>query len=819
MTDSLTGETLPLIRVYLNKTTIGANTNLDGAFELYAPSGDYELIVRYNGYFLFSDSIHLSNKNIEGLSIFLKPVTTGLDEVVITSKAVNPALRIVKNASNNRNQNRTDKIDAYERESYNKLVVTLDNVSQKVLDKLVFKDVRTVVEDIMSDSLSEDSARFSMAIFISESVNRVFYKKPEQKREEIYAIKTTGMKGNEYNLLSTMFVNIDLYANYVKLLERQFLGPIADGCFLEYDYRLNSVEIDGRDTLFGIEIIPKRPYDMVFKGRMFIDNRDWAINRIDISMNTDPNLNFIEDIRIRQEFEKIDSFWVPTVIDLEIDFQNSLISNNRKGKGPGVIGRASSYMYNYKINEPRDPKFYQQELIELKSDAEDQDSMYWATHRRSPMDGSEKLGESLVDSLQKSGLIDRYIKIGTFLVGTTIDLKYFQIGPLYYLAGYNQSEGFRLRLTAKTSNAFSQRLSLAGHLAYGFRDQRLKYNAEIKYRLRIRPKIELGYRRTSEVEQVGFDNFVNEGTSMFESILRRVRLTQLNYFTENKLWVGADVLHGLSGNVYLHTKFFEPTRVFDFHYNAPDFSSPLLRNYRVTELGASLRISFKETFITTGGDRKYIDTKYPIFNLNYVAGIKGLLGGQFNYHNISLSASNRIMLGRYGKIYYQVKTGKIFGQLPYPELYVFRGNQTWAYRNVGFNMLNYYEFITDMYSTVSLEYHMLGLILNHIPLMRKLKWKEIASFRTGYGTLTQKNIALNTVAADSANGISFSTIKAPDKYPYMEAGLGIGNIFKVFRIDFYWRINYLQELSDRAVYKNFGPANNLGVRFHLQVRF
>lgn len=815
ISDSLTGEALPLIRVYFSGTSLGANTNLDGDFAFSAPPGNYLFTIKYSGYYLFQDSIHL-DADLPNVNVSLSPVSIGLEDVVISAKAVNPANRIMKNAIRNKNQNRMDKIDAYEYEAYNKLVISFDNVNQKVLGRLMLKELRETIQEVMSDSLAVDSARFKMAVFVSESVSRLYFKKPGTKREEILAVNTTGMKGNEYNLLSTIFLQIDLYANNVQFLERQFVSPIADGAFLDYDYQIVNVGVDGQDTLFGIDIIPKNKWSLTFKGRVYIDNRDWAVNRFDLSLNTDPNINFVEDIRIRQEFQKIDSFWVPTILDLDVDFQNSILKR-KGGEGVGLLGRTTSYLYDYKINVPREPKFYQQEVLELKIDAESKDSTYWKSHRRSTLDKSEVLGISLVDSLEQKGIIKSYLdKIYIFSYGTK-EIGKIEIGPWWYLIGTNPAEGLRTRLGIYTLDAFSLRWYMGAHLAYGFRDKQFKYQFLTKYKLRVKPKIEIGLSSTREVEQVGFENFLIEGTSLFESSLRMVPLTQLNYYWENKVWTYTDIFKGLSGEFYLRTKDFKPTKTFPFLYN--DSNGNLNSHYSVSEAGFNLRISFNEKYITSGGDRIYMGSKYPIFNLGYARGFRNFVSSDFSYHKFTLGINNVVKLGRYGKMHYNFKLGQIIGALPFPELYVFRGNQTWAWRNVGFNMLNYYEFISDRYATMILEYHLEGFLLNRIPLFRRLKWKEIAGFRSGWGSLSSKNVLMNNIAADPANQIVGRTIQAPSAYPYMEASAGIGNILKLFRIEGIWRINYLTPLSDKGLYKNLGPGNNLGLRFHMQVRF
>lgn len=818
--DAETEEVLPLVGLSLENTSIGINSNLDGEFTLYAPPGDYVLFVRFSGYDLYRDSITVGPEGLKGLAVNLAPKSMSLGDVLITSKAVNPAHRIIRNAIKNRRKNRFDKIDSYEYESYNKLVVYADNVSKEFLDSRLIRGVGREIQDILGDSSYSDSTKYKIAAFVSESVSRFYYARPDKKKEEILAVKTSGVKGSEYNLLSSMFLQLDIYDNNIVIVDRTFLSPIADGAFVDYDYHLVNVESYGQDTLFGIEVLPKRPYDPVFQGIIYIDNRDWAINRLDLKLNENPNINFVEDIRLRQEYSKVDTHWVPTLLDVEVDFQNSL-TKRKDGDNMGAIGRTSAYLYNYRINQPREDGFFNEELLEIKEDAEDHDSTFWAEHRRSPLDKGEQLGYALVDSLQSHGVLDFYIETVYLLTVGRKKFDKWEIGPYFYLAGFNQAEGFRTRFGAYTRPNFSDHWYLGGHLAYGFRDRRLKYQAEARFRIKRKPKFEVGIKSTYEVEQAGFENFLDNGTSLLQTGLRRVPLTQLNYYSEQKIDLHRDMRRGLSGDFYFRRKTFEPAETFDFGFQRED--GGLGANYEIAEVGGEIRVSFKENYITSKrGDRLYLGTKYPIFYFKYARGFSGVFGSDYDYHKASITVRNFFRMGRYGWLRYKMEVGQVFGAMPYPSLFVFEGNQTWGYSKFGFNMMNYYEFVADRYATVVLQQHFEGLFWNQLPLLRKLKWKEVVHARAAWGSLSPQNAALNNVDVPTEGGLFQQRIQAPTAIPYVEAGAGLYNIFKVLRVDAIWRLNYhdLRWKTDPSIPKaNWGKRNNFGLRFDLTLTF
>ena len=818
--DSLTGEPLPLVSVLMEGTNYGVNTNLDGEFLLMLPAGSYKMVVRASGYKAFRDSFELK-ESITKLEVQAVPLSMALEDVVITSKSVNPAHRVIRNAIANRRRNRFDKIEAYEYTSYNKLVITMDKVTDQFLNSKLVRGVGKEVQAILGDSAHSDSSKYKIAAFVSESVSRFYYLRPDKKKEEILGVQTSGLKGSEYNLLSSMFLQLDMYDNNVVIVDRTFLSPVADGAFVDYDYQLISIEANGEDTLYGIQVIPKRPYDPVFKGSIYIDNHDWALNRLDLMLNDNPNINFVEDIRIRQEYMPQDSFWVPSLLDVEVDFQNS-ITKRKGGDGVGIIGRSSSYLYDYVINEPKEPKFYQQELLEVMEGADSRDSSYWAEMRKSPLDKSEQLGYALVDSLKSRGVLDFYIEAGRLVTWGTYRKKKWEVGPYFYLLSFNQAEGWRTRCGFYTRPDFSKRFYFGGHLAYGFGDQRFKYQVEGKYRIVRKPKLEIGLKRTSEVEQVGFENFLNNGTSLLQSSLRRVPLTQLNYYQENRIDVSSDLSKGLSGDFYFRTKYFEPAATFPFGFSQSD--GGLGSDYSITEAGADFRLSFKEEYITNSrGDKVRIGTKYPIFYFKYRHGFDQMLGADFGYDAAEIEMKNFVRIGRYGWLRYDLRAGQIFGTVPFPSLHVFRGNMSWGYDKYGFNLMNYYEFVADKYAALALEQHFEGLLWNQIPVLRKLKWKEVLTARMAWGTLSDANLQMNNVLVPQVDGTLFSqNIQAPSKIPYLEAGAGLYNIFKVLRVDAIWRLNYhdLRWQDDPTIRKaNWGRFNNFGLRADFSITF
>ena len=772
--DEETGEAIPFIPVKLKGTTFGSNTNLDGFFELTVPSGNYLLEVNYTGYQPYRDSLKIySDKTNIQIKLSLSKI---IEEIVITDKSVNPAIRIVKNAIKNRKKNSMDDIDAFEYDAYNKLVISMDKLTDNFFNMRLLKGAKPVIDEIKRDTSVQDSGKFKMAVFVSESFSHAWFLKPAEKKEQINAVKTSGVKSSEYNLLNSMITSVNFYQNYVNILDKQFMSPIADGAFGNYEFYLKSYEVNGIDTMFRIEILAKRPFDKVFKGVMFIENRDWSINRIDVTMNDNPNINFIENFRIRQDFIKVDSYYVQSFSDVEVDFINSLIKGKR-GEGVGLIGRNATYRYNYTLNQPKEVSFYRQEIFELNSDAQKKDTAFW-NKRPVPLDRSEQLGYAMVDSLRSRGFLDFYINAIRLVTFGLKEFKYFDVGPYFYLIGFNQIEGPRVRCGIYTKSELSNKWYFGGHLAYGIKDQRYKYNIDIKHRFVLKPKLELGISRTEEVEQTGFDDFVNNGSSILATSLRRVPFTQLNYFTENKIYLNQDVGRGFALNAFVRTKSFEPA--FPIYFKEP--GGELRSFYSTTEAGVNLRISFKERYIIRDGNKVYLPSKYPVFNVSYTKGFNDFLGGEFDYNEFLLKITDKIRMGRFGYTNYFINSGAIIGTVPVPTLHIFRAQQSYGYDPWGFNLLRIFEFTADRFVEFGFSHHLDGWIWSKFPALRALKIKEVVTGRLAYGTMTDENKKFNLTDAQG--------YMVPEKTPYLEAGVGLENILKLFRIDAIWRLNY-----------------------------
>lgn len=838
-------EPMALTNIIIDSLKTGVATNLDGEFLFSLPSGNYKLSIKSIGFDDTYYNLSVSDSNMSGIVITVERKSYEIESVIILP-GENPAHRIIKNATKNRDKNRIKELESYQYEAYNKTTITLNNITQTKLDKSIFlAPTRSFLKENANDTTVRDSnQRYKLGIFISESISEVYYKKP-QKKEIIIGRKSTGIDNNESNFITALIANVDLYENYIEILEKEFLSPIASGALMNYKFYLIDTifvpKTDGTvDSIYGIEVKAKRKFDKVFTGRIYIESSSWALKKVDLKMNEDPNINFVEGVRIRQEFINVSGHWMPSIKDIEVDFKNA-------DEKMGFIGRTATFSKNYKIGVEHDKERFKGLDIELKNDAYSKDSAFWSAERQSPLEKSDHLAYRFIGDLKKRSIWQLILFANEIMTSGRKTIGKIEVGPYSKIFSFNAVEGPRLQIGLNTNKLFSKKWYFSGYIAYGFKDKKFKYDLEASYQISAIPLLRVSISHTFDVEQPGFKNFNVDGMGILYSTLMRVPLYKLNYFRETDFRVHMDITKGLTGFAYIKQYHFKPA--FNYYYIHNDM---LKSEFRTGEIGGSFRFSIKEEYVLRGGERINTGSKFPVFYIDVSAGFKGLLGGEFNYQKLSISLMDKVKAGRFGWMNYSATIGQIFGTLPLANLYIFRGSQSLTFdpmgyymdalksylgsRNrsttfdgVGFNLMYFYEFSADRYAVAGFDHHFEGWLYNKLPGIRwifhKLKWKEVVSARFGIGTMTSANRMMNSPEKDPRfinnpeiqnDYKNLLQVKTPDKMPYWELGVGMENIFKIFRVDFIWRLNYLNPEAPAKLAKyNY----NYGIRFYATLAF
>ncbi|MBY0432557.1 MAG: carboxypeptidase-like regulatory domain-containing protein, partial [Cyclobacteriaceae bacterium] len=450
-----------------------------------------------------------------------------------------------------------------------------------------------------------------------------------------------------------------------------------------------------------------------------------------------------------------------------------------------------------------------QSRIELTEDVRMyEDEKYWDTLRHEPLSSTERSVYRMIDTLKNIPVIKTYTDIFKIIIDGYYDMGKIEIGPYLSTLAYNNIEGMRVQSGFKTNHKFSQHWMLAGQVAYGFNDNRVKYMGSITNILSRKHWTTLSFRVRRDLARIGVDDENLADNPLFLVAARWGAFRRGFYFDESRLSFSRQMFKGFNQRVSVKYSTFFPTYNFGYFQNPQETNSPILNTFETTEVSFESRYSKDETFIQNGNERVSLGARMrPVLTFRYTHGFAGVLGSDFTYNKVRMSFTKRIRLGPLGEGRVTANGEYIFDALPYPLLVLHLGNQTPIYAAVTYNLMNFGEFISDHYASIQYRHYFQGLFLNRIPLIKKLNWRLLATANVVAGGLRQEN--RNLISKFTSDGEP--TVRAGyfTGKPYVELGYGVENIFRFFRVDFIHRLSYLDNPDARA----------FGVLFTAQFQF
>lgn len=789
VTDATTGDPIPFANIAIKSQLTGTTTNFDGVYQLtFSPPAD-SLLVTYVGYTTKSKAI-VPNQHEQIIDIQLTPGAMQLREVKILA-GENPAYAIIRKVVANRKHNNPDELSAYEYQSYNKIEIDIDNLSDKFRNRKPVKKMTHIVERF--DAVKGENGETIIPIFISESVSDVFYRQnPKKKKEVINKTKVSGVGLTDGSVVSQLigstFQQYNFYNNWLNILQKDFVSPISDSWKLYYEYYLADSISNGAGYDYHIEFEPRQKQDLAFTGSFWIDGGTFALTQIDVSVGKEANLNYIEKIKVQQSYELSDNekTWLPAKTRVLIDV------NEPTPQTAGMLLKFYSANSKYKIEAPREARFYDT-AIELKEDYGDHDSTFWAQSRPENLSPAEKLTFELVDSLKALPVVKTYSQVLNIFVNgyQKIDKWNIDVGPYLFLYANNKVEGHRFRLGFRTDRGFSRKWIFSGYGAYGTRDHAFKYGAGMDYIISRKPWTMAGISYSKDLERLGVSAETIGPNTIFGAFSRFGAFRRPYWQEDISAYFKRELVKGLTGSIQIRHRNFDP--LFPFSYRVDPKAgddSPVKSAFDITEINLETRLAVKETFLQNENERISMGNgNSPALTLRYTWGIKHLLGGDFNYNKLSFNIKQSFRAGVAGRTYYNVTFGYIPSTLPYPLLYTPLGNESLFYVDNAYNLMRYFEFISDRYIALRMEHNFEGFILNRIPAIRRLKLRMLATGRLFYGSISDANLSLTTTTDESGQKtLAFNPLNGK---PYLEVGYGIDNIFKTGRVDFLHRLTYL----------------------------
>lgn len=797
--DAATQQPLQSVSVYF-KGGRGVTSAADGSYSLTDISNKSTVVIfSYVGYKAVSKTVVPNTEQTIDAAL---QVAEGNNVTVKTNKRGkysnrnNPAVDLIRRVIDNKDKNKISSYDFVQYEEYEKMEMSLTNKPEKLMNNKLFKNYRFILENQDTATLE---GKALLPVYLEENLSQKYYRKnPEKTKTYILGNKKVNFGDYVDNkgistYLQRLYENVDVYQNNISLLSNQFLSPIADMAPTFYRFYIrDTVEKEGV-KLIRLSFSPKNLNDLLFKGTIFVTlDGNYSVQKISMSISKHANLNWVRQLAINQDFEKgPDGRFHVIMSKTMAEFALS------KGANGGVMGERTVSYKNFTINKPANDSVYRgDELVQLSSSANTPDS-FWVQHRSPQLTETESKVYSNIDSLQNMRSYKRFMDIATLvLAGYKSAGPGYEVGPVSAFYSFNPVEGFRLRAGGRSTPKFSKSLYFENYVAYGFKDEKFKYFLSGTYSLNHKSiygyplnYLKVGFQHDTkipgqEIQFVQEDNFLlsfkrgNNDKWLYNDIFKAeyVREFAKNFSTTIgfKNWKQTP-----AGSIeYVKEKDIEKTTI-------PDVTT--------SELSAEFRWAPHEQFYQGKVYRIPIFNKYPIFKFRYTAGIKGLMNGEYNYHNINLNIQKRFYLSQLGYTDVTAEGGYIFGKVPFSLLTIHHANQTYSYQLNSYNMMNFMEFVSDRYAAVNVDHYFNGFLFNKVPLLKKLKLREVIAAKMLWGGVRdENNPALNNdlfkFPVDAKTG-------APTTYslgstPYVEVSAAVANIFKLLRVDVVKRVTY-----------------------------
>ena len=803
-------EPVSFANVIFKGSTEGTITNENGKFYLESGETWNVLTVSFIGYETLN--IPLEKKVNYNLKFTLKEATAQLDAVVIVSgkqsKKNNPAIDLLRKIWANKRSNGLKQFKQYEYDKYEKVEFDLNTIDSALIKSKLFKGMEFIFEEVDTSSIT---GKTYLPIFINEAVSKVYGDNVINKtKEDLLGNKNSGFSDNQIiiDFVDDLYTDFNVYDNYLKFFDKSFVSPLSKTGISTYNYVLSDSTFIGDKWCYNIIYYPRRKNELTFKGDFWVADTTYAIKEINLQASKSANINWVKEIYIEQEFEVLnDSLFLVTR-----DYMLSDFAFNKKEKSRGVYGKRTTLYNNYKFDIEKDKKFYEKDVYNYDKDIYNRGEEFWDDNRLEKLNKDEKGVYKMLDTLKTVKKFKRLYNLGSILASGYIEFNTLPLdyGPVFSTFGYNEVEGIRLRTGGRTYFGPNDLWRIEGFLAYGFQDDKFKYGISGKWLLNKKSRLIISGGKRRDVEQIGASLTTSTdvlGRSLASSSVVSTgandKLTNINLTSlaiEAEPW--QNVIFRLGGN-YRTLESASPT--FSLDYNTPTGIASEIKQYE-TNLSVSYFPRRKMTGF--GVERRVANDYFAHLFTQVTRGDKSILNSDFDYTKVQFSYTQPWQMGGFGRLYTTIEVGKTFGEVPLGLLSVIPGNQTYFSIYNTFSQLDYYEFVSDTYASFHFEHNFNGRLFSRIPFLRKLNLREIVSVRGVLGSLSEENIALSNVASNPNN----LQLIAPSNEPYYEYSLGIGNIFKVFRIDFNFRGNY----KDNIQYPNarkFGVTGSFGFYF------
>lgn len=774
----------------------------------------------------------LIGRNTPGeMRITLKPDTRRLKGVTVNarrgkySRKNNPAVELMKRVIAAKKRTDLNNHDYYQYNKYQKLTLAINDISPEEIEHEKEKNRQWLLNQI---ELCPYNNKLILPLSVDETVTQNLYRKdPKKERTVILGQNATGVNdliqtGDILNtVVKDVFTDVDLYDDQIRLLQYPFTSPIGKDAVAFYRfYIVDTVTVD-RDECYHLEFTPNNQQDFGFRGEIWIlADSTLHVKKCRLSLPKRSDVNFTDELNILQEYTRLPSGeWVLTTDDMTVELSVA------KFLTKAIVIRTTR-MSGYSFDPIPDKAFKGKAKVKYDPRSKMRGDGFWSENRAVELTKSEGSMGTFINSLTNTrgfkyllfglkALIENYVETGTRKHPSKVD-----IGPINTMISSNFIDGARTRLSAQTTANLNPHLFLSGYYARGWRSRKNYYKGQLVYSFnrkdympREYPKRTLTFTSTYDVCSPSDKFMPTDKDNVFTS-LKWTEVDKMMFYNRQELLFEYEQDWGLKTSVSLKTEeneacgklSFTPMSLYD-----PDNPVAAPGKFRTTEARFEIRYAPGETYVNTKQRRLKVNYDPPVFTLSHTVGVKGVLGGDYNYNFTEASVYKRFWLNSWGKLDVSVKGGVQWNKVPFPLLIMPAANLSYIVEDETFNLVNNMEFLNDRYASLDVSWDLNGKLFNRIPLLKHLKWREFLGVKCLWGTLTDKNNP--TLARNAGDPLLMrfpegSYVMDPSR-PYIELIAGIHNIFKIFHVQFVHRLNY----------NTLPTAKRNGVRIMMRLTF
>ncbi|MDR0938282.1 MAG: DUF5686 and carboxypeptidase regulatory-like domain-containing protein [Mediterranea sp.] len=835
VTDSITGEALSYISVYYQeKRDLGTTTVDDGSFAIPTRPGGGTLVFSAIGYRTKTMRVGSVSRT---LKIRLATDDVLLSEVVVKpkkerySRKNNPAVDFMEKVIAHKRAQVLEANDYYQYNTYEKMKMSLNDLTPEKLEKGIYKKYSFFKDQV---EVSELTNKLILPISVHETAAQVVYRKtPESKKTIIKG--QTGSGVEEFfstgdmlgTFLKDVFADVNIYDNEIRLLLQRFTSPISDRATGFYKfYLMDTVMVDKHECVH-LTFVPQNSQDFGFTGHLYVlKDSTYAVQKCVMNLPKKTGVNFVNNMSIVQQYQQLpNGNWVLSDDDMTVDLSWS--GDDKKKKTGLQVQRVTKYS-DYRFDPIEARMFKMKGDVIKEADMLSKSDEYWASVRKVPLTKKESNMDVFVNRIEQipgfkyiifglKALIENFVETSPRGKPNKVD-----IGPINTMISSNYIDGTRFRLSAMTTANLNPHWFLSGYGAYGLKDKRWKYSGTATYSFNKRdyvvwefPKHYLSATYSYDVMSP-MDKFLFTDKDNIFLALKTTTVDQMSYIRDATLEYELETHSGAGIKAMVRHRNDEPAGKLEYLRNddpAPALSTRI-HDITTTEASVTFRYSKGESFVNSKQRRIPVSFDAPVFTLTHTIGLKGVLGGQYNFNRTEASLWKRIwMPTSWGYVDLSLKGGIEWNTVPFPFLILPEANLSYITQRETFALINNMEFLNDRFASISLSYTMNGKLFNRIPLIKKLKWREMFRVRALWGTLTDKN---NPFKSDNPELFHFpmrdgqyTSFVMDPKVPYVEASVGIFNIFKLLHVEFVHRFTY----------RNNPNINKNGVRFMVLMVF